>query len=211
MTNRYAIDTTDDLSNSVAQLKANDIVAVGRYLSLSDWKRIQRNEAVALTQNGIQIFTVYQDAQNAPGDFSAAYGTQNGTTALQQAQAIGQPAGSAIYFAVDYDASQNDYDTRIKPYFEAVRTALAGRYKPGVYGSGLICQNLLNDRLVDYCWLSESSGYRDHQTFLDSGNWNLSQEPATNAYDKDLINPQKPDFGGFRHLDTPSQQNQAAE
>ncbi|OKL45729.1 DUF1906 domain-containing protein [Pseudovibrio exalbescens] len=208
MTERFAIDTTTDLSQPAAWYTKHNIVAVGRYLSKSSWKRIDRSEAENILSMGLDIFTVYQDAQNQPADFNATLGTENAQLARQQAATlVGQPPHTAIYFAVDYDASEDDYVNRIRPYFQAVNKALAEKdalpvYRPGVYGSGLICQNLLDDQLVAFAWLSESTGYRDHQQFYESYNWNLAQfrPQGTNSFDGNRINPYKPDFGGFGHL-----------
>jgi len=45
--------------------------------------------------------------------------------AYYQARAVGQPNGSAIYFAVDYNAPDRDIVGAVQQYFRGVRTALA--------------------------------------------------------------------------------------
>jgi Rv2525c-like, glycoside hydrolase-like domain len=59
-------------------------------------------------------------AGNSSAAFSSAMGAADGKYA---AKTIGQPAGSAIYFAVDYDASAADIRNRIIPYFRAIADA----------------------------------------------------------------------------------------
>ncbi|MTI18908.1 DUF1906 domain-containing protein [Rhodobacteraceae bacterium RKSG542] len=203
---RYAVDSASDLAHSAQELKSKGVVAVGRYLSLSSWKRISKEEAEALLGAGLALFSVYEDANNSAECFSQKTGEENAATAMDQAQSIvGQPRHSAIYFAVDYDASQADYENNIKPYFQAVNSAFAeagNPYKVGAYGNGLVLQNLLDDKLCEFTWLSLSRGWAGYQEFLDSGKWNLSQQPENNTIDLDKINPARPDIGAFRHIGT---------
>jgi Domain of unknown function (DUF1906) len=82
--------------------------AIGRYYSAeaNKWKRMSSREAQALSSAGIEIWVVYQNAHNDDQSFSARKGRQEAQEALEYAQnVIGQPQGTAIYFAADYDAS----------------------------------------------------------------------------------------------------------
>jgi hypothetical protein len=85
----------------------------------------------------------------------------DGADALNQARAAGQPPGSAIYFAVDYDASHADIDGPVNAYFGGVRAALNGAagYRVGVYGSGLSCGAMVDRGLATASWLSQSRGF----------------------------------------------------
>ena len=97
---RTALDTTVDLTPYIGWLIDNSIRSVGRYYSTKPWKRLTRGEAEALTRAGITIFVVYQDRQNQLADFTATEGQRAATEALEYAvRVIGQPKGSAIYFA----------------------------------------------------------------------------------------------------------------
>ena len=66
----------------------------------------------------------------------AAAGTSDGAVAYAQAIAVGQPEGTAIYFAVDYDATSSDY-AAIEAYLKAAQQQLGSGYKAGVLA--LIC------------------------------------------------------------------------
>ena len=173
-------------------------------------KRLTPDEAQAIVGAGMKLGVVYQGAGNAASSFSDANGTQDGSHARDYAsRVIGQPRGSAIYFAVDYDASPADIRSRIVPYFAAVRRALASGggepdYLVGVYGSGAVCQALLDARLVSLTWVSQSRGFTGTAQFVASGRWNLKQGPESTlcgmSIDSNVGNPQQPQFGAFSSL-----------
>lgn len=58
-----------------------------------------------------------------------------------------------------------------------------GTFDIGAYGSGLVCDFLLSNRLVKYCWLAQSTGWPDYQAFRATGKWSLSQENPTTCPD----------------------------
>jgi hypothetical protein len=121
--------------------------------------------------------------------------------AYQQARAIGQPSGSAIYFAVDFNAQERDIVGAINQYFRGVRAALAAAgggsppYRVGVYGSGAVCLYLKRMQLAEYTWLSASTAWSGSRDF---GDWNIRQgrRSATLSFDHD-INEAQGDYGGF--------------
>lgn len=96
---------------------------------------------------------------------------------------INQPAGSAIYFGVDLDPTDEQITGNIRPYFEGVRGALREngdqRYKIGVYGSGATCAAILDAQLAEFAWLAQSTGWRDYKAFRDSNRWSLRQLAST--------------------------------
>lgn len=109
------------------------------------WKRLTRAEAEAITAAGMKIVSVFQRGQkDAAG--GAANGSRDGKAAYQEAKLIGQPEGTAIYFAVDYDAQPKDYDA-IEAYLRAAGTAIMGNvpakgYYLGVYGSYAVVEEM---------------------------------------------------------------------
>lgn len=202
------LDCTQDCSGKAAALLAAGYDTVIRYYSMSAWKRIGAAEANALSQAGLRIGAVYQDRQNQPADFSEAKGRLAGHNAFSYAQSvIFQPSGTAIYFSADFDPSEAVVTNGIIPFFRGVRAAMSDAnggtmpYRVGVYGSGRTCRMLLDANLAELAWLSQSKGFAEYQTFLNSGRWHLSQEmPATVAgldCDPDQTNPANPDFGAF--------------
>lgn len=62
----------------------------------------------------MRIGVVWETAGTRAGFFTRAQGLADGAAAwLMATQTIGQPFGSAIYFAVDYDPTQADIDGAI--------------------------------------------------------------------------------------------------
>ena len=204
-------DTTEDCSSAIQCLKQRGYDTVGRYYARpgNEWKTIKLPEAVALARAGISIVAIYQDRQNQAVDFDLSKGRFAGTTAYNYAAGvIFQTAGSAIYFGVDYDASEGEVRDNIIPFFQGVKEAFeqaAGAHAPlfriGVYGSGLVCRLLRDGGHVELTFLSQSTGHREHRAFLNSMNWNLSQSAETTLCgmdgDPDDTNPTKPDTGSF--------------
>lgn len=111
-------------------------------------KQLRPKEAAEIARAGLQIAVVYQDRARLTDDFSLARGQVDGSSAFASAGQVGQPAGSAIYFAVDVDFNSAQINQFVLPYFRGVRTALDGasggisHYRMGVYGSGLTCRLL---------------------------------------------------------------------
>ena len=141
---------------------------VVRYYSNSVGKTMTRPEAVALSKAGLQVVAVYQDWGNDIKFFSAELGKKNAAKALLLAAGIGQPAESAIYFAVDFDPSADQVRGPITDYFGEVSAALAlgdRRYAAGVYGSGLTCRMIRDAGLAAFTWLSGSTGFRESTRF----------------------------------------------
>src|SRR6185437_13935655 len=113
----------------------------------------------------MKLLAIWQYQSNKPEHFSYERGYADALTAYQQARAIGQPFGSAIYFAVDYNAPDRDIAGAVNQYFRGVHAAFAaaggGRppYRVGVYGSGAVCAYLKRMRMADYAWLSASAAW----------------------------------------------------
>jgi hypothetical protein len=80
-------------------------------------------------------------------------------------------------------------------------------FKIGAYGSGFICNHLMKQKLVDYCWLAQSTGWPGYDSFLQSKKWSLLQKEPTYcrkwklysggpvSFDFNKVNPAVPDFG----------------
>src|SRR5262249_9049971 len=145
----------------------------------NNWKVISKAEALAISNAGLEIFVVYEDTSNSVDHFTAAIGADHAQRALAMAKSLGQPAGSAIYFAVDYDARPADISGPISTYFQAVLNAFqadGSTFKIGVYGGGAVCNHLLAGKLVDYAWLCQSTGFPGYQSFYASKQWALAQK-----------------------------------
>ncbi|MBY0574368.1 MAG: DUF1906 domain-containing protein [Undibacterium sp.] len=185
MTTLKGLDTVTTLTPYVAALKQQGFNFAMRYYSHSGWKNLSLTEAQALSNSGIQIGVVWESAGTQAVFFTQSQGKADAQAAYKMATAIGQPMGSAIYFAVDYDATNTDLAGGISDYFSAVQSTLLSLgsgtlpYQVGVYGSGLVASFLLQHGLVSLTWLSQSTGFSGSLAFAKDKLYNLIQTLPT--------------------------------
>lgn len=136
--------------------KARAMAAAGmkfacRYLVPASmaWKRLTRGEAELITAAGMKIVSVFQRGTNDAAG-GTANGKRDGAAALQEAKMIGQPEGTAIYFAVDFDAQPKNYDA-IEAYLRAAAKELSG-YPVGVYGSYAVVEEMARRGACSHFW-----------------------------------------------------------
>ncbi len=157
-------------------LKAAGYQWVGRYYSHNPRKNLTLAEAVAIAAVGLRVVSVWESRGDQISSFSNPQGVLDGVDALRQAAACGQPVGTPIYFAVDFDAASQEMD-QIGAYFAGAKFGLGGRYLTGVYGSGLVCQTLLNGGEATRAWLGGAMGWRGSRDFLAGNRWQIRQHP----------------------------------
>jgi len=105
------IDTPWDTTDHLTSLKARGVQSIIRYFNNSNSKklpekRVTTTEAAAIADAGLSLVIVFQQGGGAGGrisDLSAENGARDAIRAVEIAETIRQPAGSAIYFAVDHD------------------------------------------------------------------------------------------------------------
>ena len=201
------IDTSTKTTNITDQLRNAGIRTVIRYYDSfgRGEKLLEKNEAIALSQAGLDIMVVFENS-NEPGDFTFDKGIADGSTAIDWAKnQINQPPYSAIYFAVDYDANPTELENSIIPYFQGIEKAFEtqSEYTVGAYGSGLVINKLKDLELCEYRWLSQSIGFYGSREALQDRNYELHQiAPSTTlcgiGVDYDIQNPEAQDIGSFR-------------
>lgn len=166
-----AFDTyrADLVAEKAAEIKAQGITAVGLYYFASSAFKVllTRARAQKISAAGLYVFSVWENGfPTTGGYFTRGRGLFDGAKAAACALAAGQPSGTPIYFAVDYDASGDDLDG-ILAYFRALRPALgADGYVAGVYGSGMICRHLKDAGLAEKTWLSQSRGFEGYHDWV---------------------------------------------
>jgi uncharacterized protein (TIGR02594 family) len=206
------IDVARDIGPLAERLAAAGVKTVLRYYNHRNGpnnptKGLTRRELDQLQAAGLDVAVVFQQRGGADGhlgDLSAANGTRDAQRALDMAAAMGQPAGSAIYFAVDHDYFRTSELSQVESYFRAVRAKLAGAFLCGVYGSGTIGRTLRRAGLVDYVWLAAATGWSGTRQALEAGEWTLFQkylertsEVGGFIYDGNIVNPAFGSFGQF--------------
>jgi hypothetical protein len=173
------ISSDVNCASSAACLVSNGLSFVVRYHSRTTQlpeKRLTPKEAAELARAGLDIVTVYQDRAREPGDFGWARGVQDAQSAMLYAGQVGQPAGSGLYFAVDFDFYEPQLRSVVVPYFQAVSETLAkngGNYVLGVYGSGLTCRLLKQVlSIAKLAWVAESRIWQETETYT---GWDIKQ------------------------------------
>jgi hypothetical protein len=143
-------DCAQALTQAVAErFRADGFEFVCRYVVPSGWKRLTRQEAEAVSAAGLQIVSVYETtASRALGGRRA--GLLDGVTAAEAARSLGQPKGSRIYFAVDFDAAPDQLKT-VVDYIRAA-SEVTPDYRTGVYGSAAVVEAVMSAQACSGFW-----------------------------------------------------------
>jgi Domain of unknown function (DUF1906) len=197
------IDLPTDASDVLNELQDSRIEFVARYYRLpeSRWPALTASEAQRLSSLGLKIVAVWESHSREPAHFSYSSGYSDAMMAYWQARAAGQPTGSAIYLAVDFNAPQQILYA-IDDYFRGVAAGLAAAgeghadYAIGVYGSGAVCDAVKRAGLAQYSWLSNSFAW-DGSTSYDD--WNIKQgaQAPDLPFDHDSDEARE-EYGAFR-------------
>jgi len=169
------VDSSSVISPSAAKCLAQlGFTFAARYYRShkSKLNGLTREEALAISAAGLNIVAVFEYAGTKASYFTAAQAEMDVKDTLAQAAEVTQPFGSAIYFAVDYNATLEDIDGPVTEYFKVVSDALRPKYLPGVYGSGATCAAMLGAGLADLAWLSQSIGFLGTPGFT---SWSIKQ------------------------------------
>lgn len=156
------VDCATKLNRPLAAgLKSEGVEYVGRYLGDS-WKSMSKTEADAILDSGLQLVSIWETNPTNAAYFTKVRGILDAQEASCYAKALVQTEGSAIYFAVDYDAQPADMGS-ILTYFAGVREAIDQSFKVGVYGSYAVLTMLYDHKAVDFYWQT-TSWSRGHVT-----------------------------------------------
>src|SRR5262249_20318832 len=150
------------------------------------------------------VFEQHGGADGDLEDLSEANGTADARRALALAEEMAQPAGSAIYFAVDSDYFRASELDQIASYFGKVNAVINKKYRIGGSGSGTVGNRLKGLGLVDFVWLAGSRGWSGTKKALAVGDWTIFQQfldlrSEVGGFDCDgnVINPSFDSFGQF--------------
>jgi Domain of unknown function (DUF1906)/Putative peptidoglycan binding domain len=122
---------------------------VGRYLSWDKKKNLSAPEAKALREEGLDIVVVWESTADEALRGAAA-GIADAKEARRQALAVGMPATTPIYFAIDFDAQPAQFPA-VEAYFRAIQNTLGAAYV-GAYGSFAVLKVLFDLRAIAYGW-----------------------------------------------------------
>jgi hypothetical protein len=197
----FGVDAYAGCAPIAGLLKSSGRSFVCRYYANSSRKRLTVSEAKVLSSAGLKVVTVWEDGYPTKAAyFSYAKGVDDGASAYHDAMSLGQPNGSAIYFAVDFDATAAEITGVISDYFRGIADGFATisrgapGYLIGVYGSGLTCSSILTQGLVKYSWLALATGWQGYSF----GGWNIKQKPGEPVKGIPLdFDDATDDYGGF--------------
>lgn len=189
-----------DVAREVASIVSDipdEIDWAGRYYSRNPAKNLSAEEAKILCAADLKLVTVWEGQADAP-KMGSHQGTLDGAAALLLASKVGQPEGTCVYFAVDFDATPSELRARVLPYFAGINAALKGRYRIGAYGSGLTLSTLKRSGLIDYAWLGGARGWSGSKLFL---GWHIKQglpgDPYDFGFEIDPNEAQGEDYGAW--------------
>ncbi|HEY6021584.1 MAG TPA: DUF1906 domain-containing protein [Candidatus Paceibacterota bacterium] len=153
---------------SISSLKSAGVTGLIRYLTWEHYwggvthtgynpKLIRPDEYNNLVDNGFDVVLNWEfDA--ADWLSGASGGTAHAAEAVRQAQALGYPAGRAIYGSCDIDMTASQWNSSGFAYVRAFSAEIrAGGYLPGVYGPYDVLSWCQNAGLMDYFWQAAMS------------------------------------------------------
>lgn len=196
------VDLASDSGDVLNQLGSSGLSFVARYYRdpTSRWPALTAAEAQRLSSAGLKIVSVWEFHSGRPEYFSHATGYWDGYNAWREASLAGQPAGSAIYFAVDFNAN-GPVLYQIDQYFRGVNAAFAALsrggpgYRIGVYGSGAVCDQITRAHLAQYSWLSNARAWTGYGYYT---GWNIRQRgPFAGLSFNHDADEARGDFGAF--------------
>jgi subtilisin family serine protease len=182
------IDTAGKVETQIELLKSKDVRAVARYYSTRLDRCLTRSEAAALTAAGLEIVAIFEDGGDP--DLSTEQGIHDAQVARLHARNVGQPSGSAIYFALKRapDGSPGVDLDAIGSYFTGVRNVLSDRYKVGVFSDALVCEALLRRGACDYAWLIKPASRTDSGGVDRGAHWAMAERDIAQDWEGLSVN-----------------------
>jgi peptidoglycan hydrolase-like protein with peptidoglycan-binding domain len=138
---------------------------VVRYVSHDESKNLSAGGAQLLSDAGFDLAVVWESTQCRAREGNAA-GAADAHTAAAQAKASGMPANRPVYFAVDFDASDDDLPGVVD--YLAGAASVLGRRSVGVYGGYRVVGHCLDQKVAQFAWQTYawSAGRRDPRAQL---------------------------------------------
>ncbi|WP_285474871.1 glycoside hydrolase domain-containing protein [Actinoplanes sp. NBRC 101535] len=175
-----AIDVMYPLNRTtIATVKSLGYKYAGRYLTGGTNKVLTHSEIALILDNGMSIFPLYQEWGDKVQYFSYDQGFEAGRAAYQAAVKFGFPAGTVIYFSVDFDALDTEISSYVIPHFRGVVDGVRQSptdYAVGVYGCRNVCIQLAAAGLTSRSFVSGmSTGYSGNLGYPLPNNWAFDQ------------------------------------
>ncbi|MGW6056022.1 glycoside hydrolase domain-containing protein [Streptomyces sp. NPDC055189] len=181
-----ACDGVTKITPARAQaLKSAGYKYIGRYLynpfpdgDLRE-KEIQPGELATIKEYGLRCFPIYQTWARSVDYYSPKQGIADCMNAAFKAEEHGFKPGSRIYFAVDYDAVNDEVTSHILPYFKSISEQMdrmGSPYKLGIYGPRNACTRVSDAGHAGASFVSNmSSGFSGNLGYSMPTNWSFDQ------------------------------------
>lgn len=176
--NYYGVDTAAVLLPEMADILVREGYSfVGRYIGSFDYgKNIRQAEYDMYLEKGLAILLVFE-ADNATAKGGYMVGVNHAQTAVKYARLLGVPAGTVLFFAIDYGAPECDFPALLS-YFQGINENI-GEYRVGMYGRCGLVEYLHEMNACDSYWqccawssILTADGHREYQV---SGHCNAYQ------------------------------------
>lgn len=151
---------------------------VGRYLTVKS-KRYLPGELQAIFDAGLETFPILQEDGTSLGYFNKEIGQGHAQQAARRLRQLGFPAGTTVFFAVDFDATDDTISAAIIPYFQGVREYLSRTrvaFKVGIYGTRNVCTRVINAGFADEAFIASMSwGWSGNLGYALPPKWSYDQ------------------------------------
>lgn len=191
------IDCTSTITQTIAKsLKDQGYLYVGRYLGNTSWKCMKKAEADTIKAAGLNIISFWETAPTKTSYFTAAKGKSDALSAIAFAKSVGQPAGSVIYFTVDFDAEASSFD-EITSYFNAVKANIGSDYLVGAYGNYAVIKYLHDNKIVNYFTQTYAWSSKQKNDFVNIYQYKIDVKNAPAGIMVDYLEIDKEDCGAW--------------
>ncbi|MEU4209744.1 glycoside hydrolase domain-containing protein [Streptomyces sp. NPDC026206] len=179
-----ALDCVTEITPARADaLKAAGYEVAGRYLTNVDGaslnKKIQPGELEVIRTKGLRVFPIYQTYGGSSSYFNEDQGTADSLAAFAAASGYGFKSGTYLYFAVDYDAVDQEVTDNIIPHFRGINRqleSLGGKYGVGIYGPRNVCSRVSTAGFATHSFVSDmSAGFSGNLGHSLPENWAFDQ------------------------------------
>lgn len=182
-TSRSALgcDTATKLTSvQIQTLKNNGYQYVGRYLTNTPNRTLDKcltlTEINNILSSGLKLFLIFQESGNSAANFTNIIGNKNGEKAFEAASSFGIIQNETIYFAVDFDPTEDVIRSNVVPYFRGILNSRAKKYKIGVYGTRNVCNILRSELNISNFFVSDASyGFSGNLGFTMPKEWSFDQ------------------------------------
>ena len=148
------VDTAARITAETAKkLRQEDVSFAVRYLvpnfGATAWKALSASEAADIRSAGLALMLCWEltgDRVKGGGDV----GKVDGAAARKLAEAMGVPAGTAIYFAADYNAPETDFRSIFEYLYGASQEI--GAYSVGLYGHEDLVRYMADRKACRFFW-----------------------------------------------------------